>query len=143
LDDQFDETFSVLESVLRTGEPAVASTFRSDLPAAKRRSSSELTKNARAGVPLKAEGRVVGLLYVDGREKQGVFSDLDLEILEALADHAALLIGPIRLETPIRELLGVDATTLPAAGSRSFLEELDRRVGDVVRASARQSFETA
>ncbi|HYT32579.1 MAG TPA: GAF domain-containing protein, partial [Thermoanaerobaculia bacterium] len=105
-------------------------------------SSSDLGKGARACVPLKADARVIGFLYVDGREKGGVFTDLDLEILEALADHAALLMGSVRPESPIRVLLGMDVVTVPA-GHRSFLDDLERKVGDIIRASVRRSTETA
>jgi GAF domain-containing protein len=143
LDDRFEETFVAIETVLRTGQAVVASSWRPDpMMPGKKRSSSDLGKGARACVPLKADGRVIGLIYVDGREKGGVFTELDLEILEALADHAALLMGSVRLESPIRELLGVDVATVPA-GNRTFLDELDRKVGDIVRASLRRSTETA
>ncbi len=143
LDDRFEESFLAIETVLRTGQSVVTSSWRPDpMMPGKKRSSSDLGKGARACVPLKAEGRVIGLIYVDGREKGGVFTELDLEILEALADHAALLMGPVRLESPIRELLGVDVATVPA-GNRTFLDELERKVGDIVRASVRRSTETA
>jgi transcriptional regulator with GAF, ATPase, and Fis domain len=143
LDGHFEESLGAIETVLRTGQRVVASSLRPDpLLPGKRSISSDLGKNTRACVPLKAEGRIIGLIYVDDREKGGVFSDLDLEILEALADHAALLIGAVRLEAPIRELLGVDVATVPA-GSRSFLEELERKVGDIVRNSARRSTTSA
>src|SRR5216683_2443282 len=105
LDDRFEESFLAIETVLKTGQPVVTSSWRPDpLMPGKKRSSSDLGKGARACVPLKADARVIGFLYVDGREKGGVFTDLDLEILEALADHAALLMGSVRLESPIRVL---------------------------------------
>jgi hypothetical protein len=143
LDDRFEESFLAIETVLKTGQPMVTSSWRPDpILRGKKRSSSDLGKGARACVPLKADGRVIGLIYVDGREKGGSFTDLDLEILEALADHAALLIGTVQLESPIRVLLGVDVATVPG-GHRSFLDDLDRKVGDIIRASVRRSTETA
>jgi len=133
LDDRFKESFAAIESVWKTGEPVAASSVRLHPTPSKRRSLTNLGKGALACVPLKADGSVIGLIYVDVREKGGVFSELDLEILESLADHAGLLVGPLRVEGPIRELIGADVTV--PAESHSFLDELERKVGDIARAA--------
>jgi len=132
LDDRFQGSFGAIEKVLKTAESVVSSNAKADAFLGKRRSVIELGIGALACVPLKSEGRVIGLIYVDGRKSGGVFTELDLEILEALADHAALVVGSLNLERQIRELVGEPAVTVPA-GNRSFLDELESKVGNIAR----------
>jgi hypothetical protein len=77
----------------------------------------------------------MGVLQVDGRRQGGVFTELDLELLEALADHTAVVVGSLKSERPIRELLSPPAAALDRVGSRSFLEDLAQRVEEVARAA--------
>jgi GAF domain-containing protein len=71
---------------------------------------------------------VIGLIYVDGRKRGGGFTDLDLEILEALADQAALVVATAKIERQIRELLGE-----PSLDGQRFFEALERQVGEIAR----------
>jgi GAF domain-containing protein len=57
-------------------------------------------------VPLVAADRMIGLIYADSAEPGAAFSELDVEILEALASHAALAIVMARVD---RELRGMAA----------------------------------
>ncbi len=70
-------------------------------------------------VPLKALDQVIGVVYADSRRPGAVFTDLDVEILEALAAHAALAIGAARLEEELRALAA-------AVAARDDLEPADR-----------------
>lgn len=69
---------------------------------------------ALASVPLKIDTRVIGVLYLDSRQPGKVFTDLDIDILSALADHAALAIGV----TQVNEDLELLKQKLPAQISR-------------------------
>jgi len=131
LNESFNGSIGAVEETLRTGLPVVTSNAKADAFLGKRPSVLELGIEALACVPLRAEDVVTGLIYVDGRRKGGSFTDLDLEILEALADHAALTAGSLRLDRQIRELIGVPSQE-PAEGAL-FLEEFERRVGEVAR----------
>jgi len=131
LNESFNGSIGAVEETLRTGLPVVTSNAKADAFLGKRPSVLELGIEALACVPLRAEDVVTGLIYVDGRRKGGSFTDLDLEILEALADHAALTAGSLRLDRQIRELIGVPSQE-PAEGIL-FLEEFERRVGEVAR----------
>jgi FHA domain-containing protein/GAF domain-containing protein len=141
LDDRFQGSFGAIEKVLKTGQSVVTSNAKADAFLGKRRSVIELGIGALACAPLKSDGKVIGLIYVDGRKSGGVFTELDIEILEALADHAALVVGSLRLENQIRELVDAPAVTVPV-GSRTFLDELERKVEDIARA-ARATLSTA
>ena len=135
LDGAFDGSFGAIEKVMQTGRPVVTSSAKADAYLGKRPSVLEMGIEALACVPLRSGGRPIGLLYVDGKKRGGAFTDLDLEILEALAEHATLAAGTLRLDRQIRELVGA-----PAGGAREpgpgFLEEFERRVEKIARSSA-------
>jgi hypothetical protein len=126
----FDGSFGAIERVMQTGRPVVTASAVADAYLGKRRSVLELGIEALACVPLRAEGRSIGLLYVDGRKRGGAFTDLDLEILEALAEHATLVAGTLALDRQIRELVGAPGGTDREPGP-GFLEEFERRVGEI------------
>ena len=65
-------------------------------------------------VPLSAAGRPIGLIYADSRAPGTAYGELDVQILEALAAHAALAIATARAD---RELKGL-AEKLPQLGTR-------------------------
>ncbi len=50
-----------------------------------------------ACVPLRYEGRVIGVIYMDSRAP-GRFTALDIEVVEALAEHAATVLAESDLD---------------------------------------------
>jgi transcriptional regulator with GAF, ATPase, and Fis domain len=48
-------------------------------------------------VPLRSRGRIVGTVYLDGREEGRLFTPEDLRFVEAFADHAALALENVRV----------------------------------------------
>jgi len=77
---------------------------------------------------------MIGLIYVDGRSPGSAFTDLDLEILEALAGNVAVVLSTVRIDREIRELLADGRES--ASGDRSFLESFERRVAELTRNAA-------
>lgn len=71
-----------------------------------------------ACVPLLALDQLLGVVYLDSRTPGAVFRDLDVEILEALASHAALAIAVASLDNEVREL-GGDLPTRVARMTRA------------------------
>lgn len=136
LDERFSGSFGAIEKVLRAGRSVVTSNAKDDAYLGARRSVVEMGIETLACVPLRADGRVAGLIYVDGRKRGGVFTDLDLEILEALADHAAVVAGSLSLDRQIRELVGAAASEPAGAG---FLDDFERRMAQITAASAASS----
>jgi hypothetical protein len=133
LDERFEGSLGAVEHVLRTGESVVVSDAAKDAFLGKRRSVVELGISTLACVPLSSEERRLGLLYVDGRRQGGVFTELDIEILEALAANVSLVLASLRIEREIREMLdGGGASTEES----SFLAALGRRVTDIARRDA-------
>jgi response regulator RpfG family c-di-GMP phosphodiesterase len=56
-------------------------------------------------VPMSHRGRIIGVVYVDSHNVARGFNDEDLQILEALADHAAIAIENARLVETNREMM--------------------------------------
>ena len=136
-DERFEGSFGAIERVLATSEPVVASdaaahTFLGDRPSVR-----EFGITTLACVPLKSGDRVIGLLYVDGRKSGGAFTDLDLEILEALAANVSVVLSTVRIDREIRELLGTDLES--AVAERGFLEAFERRIAEITRSGSRAS----
>jgi pSer/pThr/pTyr-binding forkhead associated (FHA) protein len=130
LDDRFNGSFGAIERALSTGRSVVTADARADAYLGGRRSVLELGIEALACVPLKAEEKAVGLIYVDGRKRGGTFTDLDLETLEALADYAAVTAGSLHLDRQIRQLVGAVPSGSSAAGP-TFLEDFERRIREI------------
>jgi pSer/pThr/pTyr-binding forkhead associated (FHA) protein len=122
--DGFPGSLGAVERVLSAGRSVVAADARADVFLGRRPSVVEMGLGALACVPLKADDRLLGVVYVDGRRAGGPFTELDLEILEALAEHAAILLSTVRIDQRIRELLRTPA----AAG---FLDEIEEHLARV------------
>jgi pSer/pThr/pTyr-binding forkhead associated (FHA) protein len=130
-DERFEGSFGAIERVLATGESVVASDAAADAFLGRRPSVLEQRITTLACVPLRSGNRVIGLIYVDGRKRGGTFTDLDLEILEALATNVSVVLSTLRIDREIRDLLGPGRGS--AADDRAFLDELARRVAEITR----------
>ena len=133
--EHFRGSFGAIEKSLSTGRSVVTSNAKNDAYLGRRPSVIEMGIETLACVPLPGTGPSAGLIYVDGRKRGGAFTDLDLEILEALADHASVAVATLQLDRQIREIIGAPERGDPA-GDRAFLAELERRVGTIARAAA-------
>ena len=134
----FDGSLGAIERALRTGCSVVSSNAKADAYLGRRPSVIELGIQTLACVPLRAADQPAGLIYVDGRKRGGAFTGLDLEILEALSDHTAVVVESLHLDREIRELVGAPAPEASPA-SKAFLEDFDRRIGRIARAAVEQS----
>ena len=134
-EDRFQGSFGAIERSLSTGRPVVTSNAKNDAYLGRRPSVVEMGIETLACVPLRGGDQPAGLIYVDGRRRGGAFTDLDLEILEALADHASVAVATLQLDRQIREIIGAPERGV-SAGDRAFLAELERRVGTIARAPA-------
>ncbi len=132
VDGRFEDVMGAVASVLASGEPAVFS--RKAVEGGRRRTTvQDLGSGAAAAVPILRGTRVAGVLVAEGRPTGGAFTQLDLEILQSLSHQASAALEGLPTRPRIRELLGARDTK--DSGSRSFLEELEGRLMDLVRAS--------
>lgn len=136
LDERFEGSLGAVEHVLRTGESVVVSDAAKDAFLGKRRSVVDLGISTLACVPLSSDERRIGLLYVDGRRQGGVFTELDVEILEALSANVSVVLASLRIEREIREMLDAGGASTEDS---SFLAALGRRVTDIARQDRRDA----
>jgi len=129
LDDRFELSFGAIARVVETGDSVVASDTANDAFLAKRPSVLELQIRTLACVPLSSDERRIGLIYVDGRKAGGVFTDLDLEILEALAANVSVVLSTLQIDYEIREMLGEPIRNQREGGR--FFDLLERRVAEI------------
>lgn len=121
---RFAGSVSAVERVLRTGETLVISDLQSDRDLGGRKSVVEQSLAALACVPLGDAGRRDGVLYVDGRMRGHGLTSLDIEILEGLAEQAALALAGHHVERRLHDLLRPSAGQNDDSISRRLLEAL-------------------
>jgi transcriptional regulator with GAF, ATPase, and Fis domain len=110
-DGRFSGSAGAVERAIATRTSVVITDLRSDGFFARRRSVVERGLAALACVPICLESRLVGLLYVDSRRALDGFTELDLEILQALAAESAIALSMMTLGRDVDQLLAA----LPAS----------------------------
>ena len=96
-DPEFQISRGVVERVAREGEPLLTSNALTDERFRLRVSVQALGLRSILCVPLKVQGRITGVIYVDNRLQAGLFKPDDLELLSAIAHSAAVAIENARL----------------------------------------------
>lgn len=129
-DAPFAGSAGAIERALETKTSVVVSDAQVDGFFSKRDSVVRMGLATLACVPLRTDAGIIGLLYIDSRQTLDGFTELDLAILEALADEAAMVLATLRLCGEVDEIL----KALPGPGSpveRALLDELRQRLGAV------------
>jgi hypothetical protein len=129
-DERFAGSVGAIQRVLQTKGSVVVSDVQADAFLGKRPSVVQMGLGALACVPMRQDDEILGMIYVDSRKRATGFAQLDLEILEALAEHAAIVVASLRLDGQMRTLLRNQAMA-QAAGEAALLEQLQRRIGEV------------
>jgi phosphoserine phosphatase RsbU/P len=96
-DPEFQISRGVVERVARDGEALLTSNAQTDERFRLRVSVQALGLRSILCVPLKVQGRITGVIYVDNRLQAGLFAPDDLELLSAVAHSAAIAIENARL----------------------------------------------
>lgn len=102
----FGGSRGAIERALAGGRPVALSDARADSGLGERVSIVAGGIRALVCLPLTVLGRPIGALYADSRRPGSAFTELDVEILEALAGHAALAIGVARIESEVAAVRG-------------------------------------
>lgn len=118
LDPRFEGSAGAVERALATGRPVTLADASLDTVLGERPSIVEGRVRTLVCLPLFVMDRLLGVVYADSREPGARFSELDVDILSALASHAGLAIGVARLH---REVAGI-GREMPAAWDRSLPE---------------------
>ena len=122
-DDRFAGSVGAVQRVLATRKSLVVSDAQRDPFLGERPSVVAMGLGVLACVPLLQDDRLLGVLYVDSPRPGAGFNDLDLEILESLAEHTAIVIGSMHLERRIADLQARPSS------ARASVAELQQRIG--------------
>jgi|GEM_PF-556718 len=101
---EFGGSVGAVERALSGGRPVVSSDASADALLGSRASVVAGGIRALLCVPVLANERQIGVLYADSRKPGAAFTELDLEILEALAAQAGLAIAVTGLNDELRHL---------------------------------------
>ncbi len=96
-DAEFQVSRGILTRVAETGQPVVTSDAQHEEWLSGRQSVMALKLRSIMCAPLLLKGRMTGLVYVDNRMQAGIFQSADLELLQAVANTAAVAIENARL----------------------------------------------
>jgi hypothetical protein len=124
--DGFRGSLGAVRQALEEGGPVIASDAQVDPRLGKRPSVVSLGIGSLACVPLRHEGNVLGLIYVDSRKVGPAFTELDIETLETLADHTAAVLADARSRAGGWRALGPT--------ERELVAKLQRRLQEVLPA---------
>lgn len=111
--EEFAGSVGAVERALAERRPVVTCDALDDAALASRPSVADEGIRALVCLPLEVLGRLIGAVYADSRSPGSAFTELDVEILEALSSHAALAIGVARLAREVEGLAGELPTALP------------------------------
>ncbi len=87
----------LVERVAHDGQPVLTSDAQSDARLSVRDSVVLLGLRSILCVPLKTKDGIAGVVYVDNRFQAGLFTQADLDLLQAIASSAAIAIENARL----------------------------------------------
>ena len=99
---RFSQT--IAQRVLESGESIYTSDALEDSRFDLSRSVADLHLRSIMGVPLKHDGRILGLIYLDNSSQGRIFLQSDLYILELLAQQAAIALANAQLLANVRGL---------------------------------------
>jgi GAF domain-containing protein len=102
--EEFGGSLGAVQRTLATGSPTVSTDARSDAELGERASVIATGIRALLCVPVHALDRLIGVMYADSRKPGAAFTELDLEILAALAAQAGLAIAVARLDEELKGL---------------------------------------
>ena len=125
-DERFRGSVGAVRQALETGGPVMLSDVRANPRLGKRPSVLALGIASLACVPLRHDGKILGVLYVDSRKLGPSFTQLGLEVLEALADHAATILAGSRGHAK--------PFCLPQAAEGEVVAQLQQRIEELLPA---------
>ncbi len=126
----------IVENALDTRQPILSVNAMEDPRFAARQSVQLTHLRSVCCVPLIAQGRLLGIIYIDNRLKSGVFTERHLAMLSAFANQASVAIQNARLYDNLRgsleERLHLQDALHRQETQRLALEEASRLKSDFI-----------
>ena len=124
--DRFRGSVGAVKQALESGGPVVVADVPADPRLGRRPSVMALGIGALACVPLRHQGKTLGVIYVDSRTPGTAFTAVEFEILEALAERTALVLAGALSARKIPQVL--------TTGERGLITQLQRRLDELMPA---------
>lgn len=96
---------TIVREVIETGEPMLSDNAYGDERLQNNVSIAALNLRSVLCVPLKYKERILGVVYVDNRLRQGVFTNREKTLLAGFANQAAVAMENARLYTQLQQTL--------------------------------------
>jgi transcriptional regulator with GAF, ATPase, and Fis domain len=120
-------SLGIAGQVLRSGRPLLSVDAGNDERFSDMQSVEDLKLRSVMCLPIRIEDRIDGVLYVDNRLQRGAFSQENLDLVELLANQAAIAIRNTRLLAELRD------QNQRLVESRKQIERLNGELGRRVR----------
>jgi transcriptional regulator with GAF, ATPase, and Fis domain len=120
-------SLGIAGQVLRSGRPLLSVDAGADERFSDMKSVEDLRLRSVMCLPIRIDDRIDGVLYVDNRLQRGAFSQENLDLVELLANQAAIAIRNARLVAELRDQNG------RLVESRRQIERLNAELGRRVR----------
>jgi hypothetical protein len=99
-DERFRGSLGAVRQAIESRRPIVLSDVRADPRLGRRPSVIALGIASLACVPIRNDGRILGVIYVDSQKLRPALTELELDTLESMADHmGAILAGTLPEQT--------------------------------------------
>jgi signal transduction histidine kinase len=115
---------TVIDAVMRSGSPVLTTDAQTDPRFARQESVMLHSLRSIMCVPLRTRGELIGVIYVDNRIHIGLFTNEELNLLNAFASQAAIAIENARLYGRTDQALNQRLTELET------LTQIDRELND-------------
>lgn len=125
-DEEYILSQTVVERVIRQGEPVVTVNAQEDARFKEAESIFDYMLRSILCVPLKRKGEVIGAVYVDNRFRQGLFGEREQRVVYAFANQAAVAIENARLFERIR------ASLAEITATKAFMDNVFASIGSGV-----------
>lgn len=125
-DGEFAVSRTITRDVVNSGQPVVTTNAQTDPRYAGQASIVTHALRSIMASPLRARGNIIGVVYVDNRIRTGIFSDKDLNVLEAFAAQAAVAIDNARLYSAKDQALADRVEEL------TMLQWIDRQLNETL-----------
>jgi signal transduction histidine kinase len=117
---------TVTNKVLQSGQAIVTTNAQEDPRFMGQQSIVAHQLRSIMATPLRVRGQAIGVIYVDNRVRAGLFSEQDLEFLDAFAGQAAVAIDNARLFRATDQALSARVEEL------TMLQHMDRQLNETL-----------
>jgi pSer/pThr/pTyr-binding forkhead associated (FHA) protein len=122
-DERFRGSLGAVRQAIESRGPVVLSDVRADPRLGRRPSVVSLGIASLACVPIRNDGKILGVIYVDSQKLGPALTELELDTLESMADHmGAILAGTLPEQT---------RDAMPPAGN-PLVAQLQRRIEELL-----------